>query len=161
MIAQSEVDALIDCFAGAPTRLRAAWEKVPAAARQWRPAAGKWSAHEIVLHCADAQTVSVTRLLYVLAENDPLIVAYDQDAWARNLDYHAHPIEPALAMIEAVHGYAVPLLRRQPPEAWSRAGRHTEVGRYAAEGWLRSYAEHVDTHVGQIERNVAAFASRG
>lgn len=35
---------------------RRAWEAVPSEARTWRPAEGKWSAHGVVVHCADSET---------------------------------------------------------------------------------------------------------
>ena len=37
------------------------------------------------------------RIRYLLAEPEPLIVGYDQDAWARLFDYHAQPLEASLA----------------------------------------------------------------
>ena len=79
------------------------------------------------------------RLRYVLAENDPLLMGYDQDAWARILDYHARPLEPALAVVEAVRANTTVLLRTLADEAWLRAGRHSESGPYSVESWLRIY----------------------
>src|SRR5207247_10491229 len=87
-----------------PGLLRRALAKVPAEALKWKPAAGRWSAHEIVVHCADSETNAHMRLRYLLAEPDPLIVGYDQDRWALTFDYHAHPLDTALATVEAVRG---------------------------------------------------------
>ena len=52
------------------------------------PGAGKWSVHEVVVHCADSETNAALRIRYLIAEKEPLIVGYDQDAWARVFDYH-------------------------------------------------------------------------
>jgi hypothetical protein len=98
------------------------------------------------------------RIRYLLAEKAPVIQGYDQDAWAVELDYHALPLETALAAVVAARAHTVPLLRRMPDAAWSRSGTHTESGRYDAEGWLRIYAVHLDTHATQIERNLAAWS---
>ena len=152
--------ALVAKYAEGPARLRAAWASVPTEARQWRPGPGKWSAHEIVVHCADSETNAAQRIRYVLAEKDTMIVGYDQEAWARDFDYHAHPVEIALQTVEAVRANTVALMRRLPDTAWSKVGRHSEHGRYSAEDWLASYAEHVHNHVSQIERNLAAYRSR-
>src|SRR6266571_2886068 len=93
---------------------------------------------------------------------DRLIVGYDQDAWAARLDYHAHPLPAALATVDAVRANTAPLLRRLPEAAWARVGRHTESGSYGAEDWLRSYAEHLEKHSRQIERNLELWrAGRG
>jgi tRNA U34 5-methylaminomethyl-2-thiouridine-forming methyltransferase MnmC len=148
-------------YAEGPARLARALAKVPEVARQWRPAPGRWSAHEIVCHCADSETSGSLRIRFLLAETEPTILGYDQDAWASRLDYHAHPLEPALRTVEAVRANTVALLRRQPPEAWSREGRHTESGRYTAEDWLTVYSEHLEKHSAQIEGNLAAWQAAG
>ena len=91
---------------------------------------------------------------------EPLLVGYDQEAWAVRFDYHAHALEPALAVVEAVRANTVALLRRLPEAVWERDGRHTESGRYTAEDWLRTYATHLEDHARQIERNLAAWRRR-
>jgi hypothetical protein len=97
------------------------------------------------------------RLRYVLAEKDPLIVGYDQAEWARALDYARRPLAPALATVAAVRANTVPLLRALPDAAWSRSGRHMEMGAYTVEGWLGLYADHLEIHARQIEANLAAW----
>jgi hypothetical protein len=149
--------ALIEQYGAGPGRLRAALAAVPPAALQWRPAAGEWSAHEVVCHCADSETNAAARIRYLLVEPDPVILGYDENAWARDLDYHAHPLDVALATVDAVRANTAALLRRLPEAAWSRAGRHTDSGSYTAEDWLRIYAEHLEVHARQIEANVRAF----
>jgi hypothetical protein len=156
-----EREDLIRRYAEGPARLKAALAAVPAEARQWRPAPGEWSAHEVVVHCADSETNAAARIRYLVAEPDPVVLGYDEAGWARRFDYHAHPIEPALALVEAVRGNTVALLRRLPEEAWRRVGRHTESGRYGSEDWLITYAEHLEVHARQIEANVAAWRARG
>jgi hypothetical protein len=156
-LSPEERNALIDTYAAGGARLRGALAAAPEAARQWRPAPGKWSIHEIVCHCADSEANAYARIRYVLAEREPLVLGYDQDAWAQTFDYHKHPLEPALQTVEAVRANTVALLRRLPEEAWKREGRHTDSGRYTAEDWLRIYAEHVEKHSRQIERTLAAW----
>jgi hypothetical protein len=148
---------LIERYARGPQHLKEAFEAVPAEARQWRPAPGKWSPHEIVCHCADAETNAAMRIRYVVAEKDPVIIGYDQDVWAREFDYHAHPVEVAMATLFAVREHTTALLRRLPEAAWGKIGRHSESGRYTAQDWLRIYAEHVDNHAGQIRRVAEAW----
>src|SRR3989454_5521275 len=143
--------ALIEQSPGGPQRLRAALATVPAAAMQWRPKPGEWSAHEVVVHCADSETQSSSRIRILVSEKNPVIQGYDEAQWARDLDYHAHPVDVALATVDAVRA------RRLPDEAWASEGRHTESGHYTAEDWLRIYADHLENHARQIEANVAAF----
>ena len=156
----AERSALIDRYARGPALLQTALAKVPRDALQWRPGPKRWSAHEIIVHCADSETNAHGRLRTLLAEVDPVIQGYDQDRWAELLDYHTLPLEQALATVVAVRANTVPILRRMPDRDWRRIGRHTESGPYAVEDWLAIYAEHLEKHSRQIERNLTAWSER-
>jgi hypothetical protein len=160
-LSRAERAALIEQYVRGPARLRGALAAVPAAAVKWRPAAGEWSAHEVIWHCADSEMNAAARIRYLAAEPEPLVLGYDQDTWARLFDYHAHPLEPALAVVDAVRGYTAEVIRRLSDEAWGRRGRHTESGPYGAEDWLRIYAAHLEIHSRQIEDNVARWRASG
>jgi hypothetical protein len=160
-LSQADREKLIETYARGPARLREALAKVPQEALQWRPAEGKWSVHEVVVHCSDSETNAALRIRYLLAEKEPLIVGYDQEAWAKLFDYHAQPLEDALAATNAARSRTVPLLRGMDEADWKRAGRHTESGAYTADDWLRIYAAHLEGHASQIERNLAAWTARG
>ena len=161
-MSRGEREAFIRRYADGPSRLKTALSKVPADALQWRPAPGEWSAHEVVVHCADSETNAAARIRYLAAEADPVILGYDEAEWARRFDYHSHPLAAALLLVESVRANTVPLLHRMSEDAWQRVGRHTESGRYAAEDWLRIYAEHLEIHARQIDSNVEAWrAGRG
>jgi len=159
-MSRTEREALIEQYARGPERLREALASAPTEARHWRPEPGKWSVHEIVVHCADSETNAALRIRYLLAESDPLIVGYDQDAWARLLDYHSQPLEESLLTAAAARERTAPLLRRMTEADWAKAGRHTESGPYTTEDWLRIYATHLEGHAQQIERNVRAWKAR-
>ena len=156
-LGRAEREALIQRYVDGPARLKAALATVPGEALRWRPDPGQWSAHEVVVHCADSETNAAARIRYLAAEADPVILGYDEAEWARRFEYHDHPLEPALALIEAVRANTAALIRRMREDAWQRVGRHTESGRHAAEDWLKMYAEHLDIHARQIEANVAAW----
>jgi hypothetical protein len=156
-LSHDEREALIEQYARGPVRIRETLASVPNEALAWRPAAGKWSVHEVVVHCADSETNAAMRIRYLIAEREPLIVGYDQDAWARVFDYQAQPLEDSLAAASAARGRTVPLLRRLTEGDWRKEGRHTESGRYTVEDWLRIYAAHLEGHAKQIERNVEAW----
>jgi hypothetical protein len=151
---------LIDRYAAGPERLRAALATVPPAALTWRPRPGEWSAHEVVCHCADSETNAYVRIRLLAAEAEPVLQGYDQDRWAQVFDYHALPADTAMAVVDSVRAATAAVLRRLPEAAWTRAGRHTESGRYTAEDWLRTYAEHLEVHARQIEANVAQWRAK-
>jgi hypothetical protein len=159
-LSPGEREKLIQQYADGPARLRAALATVPPEAVKWRPAPGEWSAHEVVCHCADSETNAAARIRYLIAEKEPTIIGYDQEEWARTLDYAGHPIEPALATVDAVRAHTTALIRRLPEDAWSRQGHHSESGAYRAEDWLAIYADHLEVHARQIEAAAAAWRAR-
>lgn len=155
-----ERKVLIDRYANGFSKLSAALAQVPKAALQWRPGPNKWSAHEVIVHCADSESYAHVRLRILLGSQPPAIQGYDQARWAQVLDYHTLPIEVALKTVEAVRANTVPLLRRMTDADWAIVGTHSEVGRYGTEDWLHTYSEHLEKHSGQIARNLAAWNSR-
>src|ERR1700680_1530863 len=53
----------------------------------YAPAPDKWTIRQIMAHLADAELVGAHRLRLVIAENNPTLTAFDQQAWTQNLDY--------------------------------------------------------------------------
>jgi hypothetical protein len=154
-------EALFVRYEDGPRKLRAAWEQVPGKARQWRPAEGKWSAHEVVVHCADSETISGTRIRFLIGEDSARIMGYDEAEWARRFDYHRADPELSLRQIEMVRAWTAAMIRGLPESAWSRAGTHSQQdGPYTASRWLELYAEHLEVHERQILRNLAAWKAR-
>jgi hypothetical protein len=156
----TERGALIRRYAKGPDLLEAAIAEVPSEALQWRPAPDKWSVHEVAVHCADSETNSHMRIRYLVAEDRPVIMGYDQDRWAQAMDYHAHPMDLALQTVRAVRANTLPLLRRLTETQWAKVGTHSESGTYGAEQWLRIYAEHLEVHERQVRRILAAWRGR-
>ena len=156
----SERRKLIARYARGPALLERALKKVPSSARQWRPGKGKWSAHEIVCHCADSEANGAIRLRFVLGGRNPTLYAYDQDQWAKEFRYHNLPPAKALDVVKAVRSFTTELIRRLPSASWKKAATHSESGRYSAETWLTIYAEHLEKHSRQILRNVKAWKAR-
>ena len=157
LLTHDERELLIGEYEQGPLVLRTAWESIPETARKWRPAPDKWSVHEVVIHCADSETYAATRIRLVVAEKDPLIVGYDQDAWALAFNYHVQSTDRALKTIEAVRTSTLPILRSLTESDWAKEGKHTQSGPYNACDWLKSYGPHLTNHAKQIERNLAAF----
>jgi hypothetical protein len=152
---------LIRRYAEGAEVLEAAFRRVPSDALKWRPAPGKWSVHEVVVHCADSEANAHMRLRFLLGEVKPVLQGYDQDRWAIELAYHEHPLEPALAVVRAVRANTLPILRRLADTDWKKAGHHTEHPHYGVEKWLEIYGEHLEIHAKQIERNVEAWSRQG
>jgi len=122
-----------------------------------REAPREWSPREIVHHLADSEMTSAIRLRLLIAQDEPVILGYDQEAFVRRL-YPDRPIGPSLAAFEAAREATAPILRRLTDEEWQRTGSHSERGRYGVEEWLRVYAAHAHDHADQIRRARAMVA---
>jgi hypothetical protein len=123
-------------------------------------ASGKWSAREIVHHLADSEMTSAIRLRKLLVEMNPYIQAYDQDEFAKRLQYSKRPIEPAIKAFEAARETTGEILDRMTEDDWKRAGEHSDMGPYSAETWLEIYAAHARNHADQIRQSRAVFKER-
>ena len=113
------------------------------------PAPDKWSAREIVHHLADSEMTAAIRLRLLLAVDNPGIVGYDQDEFARRL-YYDRPIEASLEAFKAARRTTAEVMERMTEAEWSREGTHTEHGSYPVSTWLEIYAAHAHAHAEQI-----------
>jgi hypothetical protein len=114
-----------------------------------RPAAGKWTAREIVHHLGDSEMTAAVRFRLLLAEDRPAIKGYDQDRFADRLHYD-RPHEASLELFRAARASTVELMGSLTEAEWLREGTHTEVGRFGLDTWLRIYAPHAHRHADQI-----------
>lgn len=122
-----------------------------------REAPGEWSPREVVHHLADSEMTSAMRIRLLLAEDEPIIRGYDQEAFAQRLWYD-RPIEHSLEAFRLARATTAQILDRMSDDDWQRAGTHTESGRYTATDWLRIYAAHAPEHADQIRRARAMVA---
>jgi hypothetical protein len=153
---------LISRYAAGPAVLKDAFERAPARMRKWRPSPNEFSAHEVVVHCADSEVNSHGRIRFVLAEPEPKIMGYDEAHWAKRFDYMNHPVDLAMATVEAVRANTVPILEKLSEADWALEGMHSESGPgYTADAWLRIYAAHCHEHAEQIDAVVAAWRAAG
>ena len=136
--------AVVDALAGADD-----------AALDRRPGPGTWSAREIVHHLADSEMTSAIRLRRLVAEDNPTIVGYDQEAFAVRLHYD-RPIASSLEAFRWARVSTAEILDRLTEDEWTRSGTHSESGAYGVERWLQIYAAHPSEHADQVRRVLAA-----
>jgi hypothetical protein len=147
-----ERTALIARYAAGVAAVEAALDGFPADGLTAHPLPGKWSAREIVHHLADSETHSAIRIRLLLAQPNPVILPYDQEAWARELAYNTRDHAESLEAFRYARRTTVPLLESMRDADWNRQGWHPEHGLYTPETWLRIYAAHAHGHADQIRR---------
>lgn len=147
-------------YARGPEDLRQAWNEIPPDARLFRPTPDSWSAWEIVCHCADSEISAATRIRMLVAEADPAIIGYDQDAWTKIFSYHELDADLAFTVITAARAWTVPVLEQLTDAQWESRGMHSESGHYSAQNWLDNYSVHLLDHAEQIRSNQRAWHAR-
>ncbi len=115
------------------------------------PAPGKWSIRQIIAHLADSEIVLAQRIRQVIAEDSPTLIAYDQEAWARNLDYARRKLKQALETFRRTRAENYDLLKGMPEAAFARTGNHTERGQITLRSLVELVAQHDANHVRQMQ----------
>lgn len=124
------------------------------------PEPGKWSIRQIVAHLADAEMVAGARLRRIIAEDNPRIEAFDQNAWVTNLDYNRRKTSQALETFRRIRGESYELLKDLPPQTFEREGQHSERGPISLKFLLQLIAEHAENHAAQIRTRRAEFKAQ-
>lgn len=147
--------ALIDDYRTGAAAFAAALDGLTDAQLDHVPADGGWTARMVAHHVADSETNSYIRLRRLVAEEEPLIIGYDEELWSKQLRYD-RPVASAVAVVLAVRAASLELLLTLSDDDWARArGRHSESGAYDLDTWLRTYARHPREHAEQITKAVA------
>lgn len=116
----------------------------------FKAAPEKWSVRQIVCHLADSEMYAAMRFRRVIAESNPTIEWYDEQAWAENLDYGRRKISQGVETFRNARGETYELIKGLPAEAWSRPYVHSRYGPNTLGGLLKIYTEHLENHVTQI-----------
>ncbi len=147
----SENESLLERFRRGPELLAVVLTGVFGEEEDFVPAPGTWSAREIVAHLADAEVVCAHRLRQVIAEDNPTIIAFDQNAWARNLNYAGRKPKNSLETFRRIRAENYELLKSLPEGAFDRVGTHTEAGPMTLRALVERNAAHAESHARQLQ----------
>ena len=139
-------------LAAAPRRLEKLASAIGPNRAARRPAPDKWSAKEIICHLADCELTYGFRCRKIVSEPEPVLVPFDQEAWAKSLRYQAQPLKPALATFTALRNGNVSLFKSLPQGSWEKTGQHPEYGAISLGQLLSHLVQHDLNHIAQVER---------
>jgi uncharacterized damage-inducible protein DinB len=108
---------------------------------------GKWSILEVVCHLADSDQAWAHRIKRVIAEENPLLIGYDESRFAAALGYHDRDVMQELEFSERTRRQLAQIVRGLKPEALARCGIHSESGRLNLEQMLQIEIAHVEHHL--------------
>ena len=113
---------------------------------------GKWTVRYILHHLADAETVLFERIRRVISEPRPVLWAFDQDAWARNLDYANVPLELSKRIYASVREGIIHNVRLHYDSSSQLEFVHSETGVRTLKDEFEKVASHNEHHLEQIRR---------
>jgi hypothetical protein len=113
-------------------------------------APGKWSVRFVLLHLADSETVLFDRVRRVLSEPRQVLWVYDQDAWARGLDYSQVPLDISRRVYESVRNAIIYYAGRYYEQKGQLEFVHSVTGVRTLKDEFDKVASHNEHHLGQI-----------
>ena len=110
----------------------------------------RWWRH--VVYLADADLVGAHRFRQLIAEENPTLIAFDQNLWTANLDYARRKPKQSLESFRRQRAENYELLKILPEGAFARTGNHTEIGTVTLLKLVEGYAEHAESHARQMQQ---------
>lgn len=147
----SEISDLLERFRRGPELLAMVLTGVFGEEEDFVAAPGRWSIRQIIAHLADSEMVCAQRMRQIVAEEQPTLVAFDQEAWTRNLDYVRRKPKQSLESFRRVRGENYELLKELPEAAYARTGNHSQRGPITLRFQVELLAEHAESHARQMQ----------
>ena len=111
---------------------------------------GKWSVRYLLHHLADSELVLAERIRRILSERRKMLWAFDQEDWARELDYHSMPLLVSRNIYAANRAGTRLLVARYYQSQGHKEWDHSEMGVRTLKMEMDKVAEHNEHHLGQI-----------
>ncbi len=147
----------MDAYEQGAARLRRSVTDLSPAEQKAVPIPGKWSAHQVVIHLQDAETSFADRIRRIIAQDNPTVMAWNENDFAARLFYDRQSMEDALLQIETTRRQAARILRSVSAADMDRAGMHSGTGRITAREVLAKANWHLDHHLKFIHEKRAAL----
>ena len=111
------------------------------------PVPGTWSIQQIVVHLLDSDLIASHRMKRIIAEDNPLLIGYDETKAAKSLFYENEPLDEVLKLFELNRAQMGRIFRQLPDATFQRHGTHNERGTVRLGQLIEDYAGHVDHHL--------------
>ena len=126
-------------------------------ARSARDGDEGWSVVEVLCHLRDAEEISRERMRAMRDRDNPVILAYDQMALARERKYEQDDPAAALEAFARLRAGHVAELAALRPEQWDRTGQHNETGVISIYAHSLHKVHHDAIHCAQIARQLIRY----
>jgi hypothetical protein len=151
---QEERNEKIDLYGRGYEMLIGTLKDIPREMWKFKPEPKEWSVHEVIIHLADSESNAALRARKLIVEPGGMLMGYDQDQWAIELNYHDQSTEDALEVVRLVRKTTYELLKKQADEVFTHTVKHPEYEEpYTFEKWIDIYSTHIPGHIEQIKNN--------
>ena len=123
----------------------------------WKPGPDKWSIQEIVGHLMDSNIVNSYRIRKIISEPVTPIVTFAHEEWVNDQQFNETPLAEILDAYDALTRYNSLLLNKLTEEQWLKYGMKVEEQISIAHIIDKFICNHVEKHLGQIERNKSQY----
>ena len=117
-------------------------------ARTYGP--GKWSIRYVLHHLTDSEVVFTERLRRVISEPTMVVWYYDQDAWAKALDYSTRPLGASRPVYEALRNAIIADARRHYERDGATEFVHNKSGLRTLKDEFDKVAAHNEHHLEHV-----------
>jgi hypothetical protein len=119
---------------------------------------GEWTPRTVLAHLRDDEfLVMRLRLERLLAEERPMLMPFDEAAWAANRWTGRDALEELLADFREQRAASVQILRRVEQQ-WERPGYQPEMGEVTIRSWTEHWVEHDQEHINQLRAGLGLTA---
>jgi hypothetical protein len=123
----------------------------------WKPGPDKWSIQEIIGHLMDSNIVNSYRIRKIISEPVTPIVTFAHEEWVNDQQFNETPLAEILDAYDALTRYNALLLKKLTEEQWQKYGMKVEEQISIAHIIDKFICNHVEKHLGQIERNKTQY----
>lgn len=117
--------------------------------------AGGWTGADVLAHLLQGELVYAVRIGQVLTLDDPVIQAYDQDAWVDRFARVHGDVSAWVSLHSALRDRLCRVLESLSDDEWSRVGRHEERGIETVRAIAEHLVHHDAEHLAQLRAAVA------
>lgn len=115
----------------------------------------KWSVRYLLHHLADAETVLYDRVRRVISEPRQVLWVFDENAWAKGLDYSTVPLEMSRAIYKSVRAGNIYYARAHYEKNGHLEFVHSVTGVRTLKDEMDKVAAHNAHHLEQIRTALA------
>jgi uncharacterized damage-inducible protein DinB len=111
------------------------------------PVSGRWSIQQLVIHLLDSDLILADRMKCVIAEENPKLMAFDENRFVKFLHYDEQSIDDAVTIFGLNRRNFAKVLKELPDSSFDRVGTHSERGQMKLSDLLAGTVNHLKHHL--------------